>query len=218
MHPADAFVPQMLVAHFLMAVLAGLAIAAPVGPIGIICIKRTLDYGFARGFASGLGAAIADGCYGLIAAVSMTSALSLISPHATLMNTCAALVLFKIGIDTVRSAPRDSSQTAAENEKKGLFSAFLSTLFLTFLNPMTIMSFIAVFASVGVKELEAAKESTLIIVLGVFLGSLLWWLVLCVLVSKARATLSKNSIRTINRISGVVVIGFGVLCLSKLWH
>lgn len=203
-------------AHFCMAILAGLAIAAPVGPIGIICIKRTLDFGFARGFASGLGAAMADGCYGLIAAVSMTSALAIISPHANLMNICAAILLFKIGIDTFRSIPTEASEAAVENEKKGLLAAFFSTLFLTMLNPMTIMSFIAVFAAVGVKELESAKESTLIIVFGVFLGSLLWWLFLCALVSKVREKLSKNSIGMINRISGLVVICFGFICLSKL--
>lgn len=206
----------MHLAHFCMAILAGLAIAAPVGPIGIICIKRTLDFGFARGFASGLGAAMADGCYGLIAAVSMTSALAIISPHANLMNICAAILLIKIGIDTFRSVPKDASEAAVENEKKGLLAAFFSTLFLTMLNPMTIMSFIAVFAAVGVKELEAAKESTLIIVFGVFLGSLLWWLFLCALVSKVREKLSKNSIGVINRISGLVVICFGLMCLSKL--
>ncbi len=198
-----------------MAVLAGLAIAAPVGPIGVICIRRTLDYGFARGFASGLGAAMADGCYGLIAAVSMTSALSIISPHATLMNICAAVLLFKIGIVTVKAEPKENSSERASS--KGLISAFLSTLVLTFLNPMTIMSFVAVFAAIGVKELEAARESTLIIVLGVFFGSLLWWLFLCAMVAKARQRLSQKSIGIINRISGVVVIFFGLMCLSKIW-
>jgi threonine/homoserine/homoserine lactone efflux protein len=124
--------------------------------------------------------------------------------------------LFKIGIDTFRSIPKEASEAAVENEKKGLVAAFFSTLFLTMLNPMTIMSFIAVFAAVGVKELQAAKESTLIIVFGVFLGSLLWWLFLCALVSKVREKLSKNSIGMINRISGLVVICFGFICLSKL--
>jgi threonine/homoserine/homoserine lactone efflux protein len=209
---------EMHLAHFYMAILAGLAIAAPVGPIGIICIKRTLDFGFARGFASGLGAAMADGCYGLIAAVSMTSALAIISPHANLMNVCAAILLFKIGIDTFRTVPKEASEAAVENEKKGLLAAFFSTLFLTMLNPMTMMSFIAVFAAVGVKELEAAKENTLIIVFGVFLGSLIWWLFLCALVSKVREKLSKNSMGVINRISGLVVICFGFTCLSKLAH
>jgi threonine/homoserine/homoserine lactone efflux protein len=205
---------EMHLAHFFMAVVAGLAIAAPVGPIGVICIRRTLDYGFGRGFASGLGAAMADGCYGLIAAVSMTSALTIIGPHATLMNISAALLLFKIGIDTLRSVPKDD---AGKAESKGLLSAFISTLLLTFLNPMTVMSFVAVFAAVGVKELEAARESTLIIVFGVFFGSLLWWLFLCAMVAKVRERLSKSSIRTINRISGMVVIAFGLVCLSKIW-
>lgn len=216
----------MLLAHFFMAVLAGLAIAAPVGPIGVICIRRTLDYGFARGFASGLGAAVADGCYGLIAAVSMTSALAIIGPHAAFMNIGAAILLFKIGIDTLASAPKDDADSmdpaskANKNKsknKKGLLSAFISTLVLTFLNPMTVMSFVAVFAAVGVKELEAARESTLIIVLGVFFGSLIWWLFLCAMVAKVRRRLGKSSIRTINRISGLVVMAFGLMCLVKVW-
>lgn len=207
----------MHLAHFLMAVLAGLAIAAPVGPIGVICIRRTLEHGFARGFASGLGAAIADGCYGLIAAVSMTSALSIIGPHAAIMNICAALLLFKIGIDTLSSAPKDETGKQDSANTKGLLSAFISTLVLTILNPMTIMSFVAVFAAIGVKELAAARESTLIIVLGVFFGSLLWWLFLCAMVAKVHERLSKNSIRTINRISGMVVIAFGLVCLNKIW-
>lgn len=214
-------------AHFFMAVLAGLAIAAPVGPIGIICIKRTLDHGFARGFASGLGAAIADGCYGLIAAISMTSAMALISPHATLMNIMAALLLFKIGSDIFRSTPEEgesetsnsarTAKNAGFSDASNLLAAFFSTLILTFLNPMTIMSFVAIFAAIGVKEFQAARESTFIIVLGVFLGSLIWWLFLCALVARARARLSDNSIGRINKISGGAVIFFGLVCLSKIW-
>jgi len=147
----------------------------------------------------------------------MTSALSIISPHATVMNLCAALLLFKIGVDTLTSSPKDETGKADSADKKGLLSSFISTLVLTFLNPMTIMSFVAVFAAIGVKELEAARESTLIIVLGVFFGSLLWWLFLCAMVAKVRERLSKSSMTTINRISGMVVIAFGLICLSKIW-
>jgi len=218
MHPADVFVSQISVAPFSMAILAGLAIAAPVGPIGIICIRRTLDHGFARGFASGLGAATADGCYGLIAAVSMTSALAAIIPYENLMNICAALLLLKIGIDTLKCAPRECTEEWPPDEKKSLFSAFVSTFMLTLLNPMTIISFIAVFASLGFKELESAKETTCLTVLGIFLGSLIWWLFLCTAVAKVRTKLSGKTMRIINRVSGLIIIGFGIACLTKLRH
>ncbi len=218
MHPADVFVSQNSVAQFSMAILAGLAIAAPVGPIGIICIRRTLDCGFARGFASGLGAATADGCYGLIAAVSMTSAIAAIIPYERPINLSAALLLLKIGVDTLFCAPRKCAEESPPDEKKNLFSAFFSTLFLTLLNPMTIISFIAVFASLGLKETESARETTYLTVLGIFLGSLIWWLFLCTAVAKVRTKLSGKTMRTINRLSGLIIIGFGIACLSKLRH
>ncbi len=187
----------------------GLAIAAPVGPIGVLCIRRTLAYGRLSGFVAGLGAATADALYGCLAALGFTLAASL-AGEATLpfisLRVLGGIFLLYLGIATFRSNP---ASEAAHASGRGLWRAYLSTLFLTLTNPLTILSFAAIFAGLGV---GASGGGAVLLVAGVFCGSALWWSLLCGGVGLFRGVLERHT-RWINRISGLVIVGFALAVL-----
>ena len=187
----------------------GFAIAAPVGPIGVLCIRRTLAEGRASGFVSGLGAATADAIYGCIAALGLTFANFLVGGEAWLRLVGGAFLIF-LGVRTFLARPAERTAPAG---KERLLGAYSSTLFLTLTNPTTILSFAAIFAGLGA---GSADGDVLPLVLGVFLGSAFWWLVLSGVTSLFRARLSARGLRWVNRISGTVLATFGVLAVSGL--
>jgi threonine/homoserine/homoserine lactone efflux protein len=187
----------------------GLAIAAPVGPIGVLCIRRTLAYGRLTGFMSGLGAATADAFFGCLAALGFSLAASLAGDAPLpiiVLRILGGLFLLYLGISTFRSNP---ATEAARTSGRGLWRAYLSTLFLTITNPLTILSFAAIFAGLGV---GASGGGAALLVLGVFCGSALWWSLLCGGVGLFRGALERHT-RWINRISGLVIVGFALAVL-----
>ena len=192
----------------LKGIILGFSIAAPVGPIGVLCIRRTLAHGRLTGFLSGLGAATADTCYGAAAAfgfsLAFAGAAGTEATPYTVLRIVGGLFLLYLGISTFRSKP---ATEAARTTGSGLWSAFLSTFFLTITNPLTMLSFAAMFAGLGV-----AGGSAVMLVVGVFLGSALWWSVLCGGVGLLRGTLERHT-HWINRFSGLVIIGFAVAVL-----
>jgi threonine/homoserine/homoserine lactone efflux protein len=192
---------------FVQGLILGFSIAAPVGPIGVLCIRRTLAEGRAAGLVSGLGAATADALYGSIAGFGLTLVSGLLIAQQTWLKLLGGTFLLYLGIRTFIAAPKE--QPAASNTR-GLFSAYTSTLFLTLTNPLTILSFTAIFAGLGI----AAKGSYLtaaILVSGVFAGSALWWLLLSSGVSIIRSRFREREMRWINRLSGVIISVFGIL-------
>ncbi|MGD1020525.1 MAG: LysE family transporter [Verrucomicrobiia bacterium] len=197
--------------HFLFkGVIIGFSIAAPVGPIGVLCIRRSLAEGRQIGLATGLGAATADATYGCVAALGLTAISSVLVSQRSWLGFLGGLFLCYLGIRTFISRP---GEQAAEVHGRGLFSAWLSTLFLTLANPMTILSFVAVFAGFG---LGATPDylSAGALVGGVFLGSALWWLLLSSGVALFRSRVSATWMCTINRLSGGVIFAFGLYSLS----
>ena len=195
--------------YLLKGILIGFAIAAPVGPIGLLCIRRTLSYGRLSGLLSGLGAATADGFYGVIAAFGITANSSFLLKEKMLLNLVGGLFLCYLGYRTFLAKPADHS---AKAEHKGLIADYFSTLFLTITNPATILSFIAIFAGVGI---EAGNYLTsLLLVIGVFTGSAIWWLTLSTGMSFLRVKINTKHLRLINRISGGIIILFGLSALA----
>lgn len=182
----------------------GFSIAAVVGPIGVLCIRRTLATGFAIGFVSGLGAATADAAYAAVASFGITALASLLIDQRLWLRLVGGAFLLYLGLRTLRAAP---ASRAADLPATGvrLAGAYSSTLALTLSNPMTIMSFAAIFAGIG------ASGSDL--VAGVFAGSAAWWLVLATLVSRLRARLDARWLRAINVASGALISAFGVQSL-----
>lgn len=191
----------------------GFSIAAPVGPIGVLCIRRTLADGRTVGFVSGLGAATADMCYGAIAAFGLTAVSSLLVGQSSWIRLIGGAFLCYLGIRTVRGKP---AAQAATTRRYGLVGAYASTLLLTLTNPTTILSFVAIFAGLGLASTSGNYGASAQLVLGVFLGSALWWLLLSTGVGLLRSRLDLRALRWVSYLSGVILLGFGILALLSL--
>ena len=198
---------------FLRGLLIGFSIAAPVGPIGVLCIRRTLADGRLAGLVSGLGAATADAFYGSLAGLGLTLVADFLVSQQSWLRLGGGLFLFYLGVKTFLSAPASEAGQAAKTTSRGLWGAYLSTLLLTLTNPLTILSFVAIFAGLGLAETGGDSLSAGILVLGVFSGSAAWWLLLSGGVSLLRAKVTTGTLRWINRLAGLVIIGFGVAAL-----
>ncbi|ASC73474.1 Putative amino acid efflux protein YcgF [Halomicronema hongdechloris C2206] len=196
---------------FLQGLILGLSIAAPVGPIGILCIRRTLTQGQWVGLLSGLGAATADGIYGGIAAFGLTAVSQFLVDQATWLTAVGGVFLIYLGIKTGLSRP---AEAVVNPSVHGWLGAYGSTLFLTLTNPATIVSFVAIFAGLGLAAQANAYGAAMVLVLGVFLGSALWWLLLSWSVNLFRAVMPPARLRWLNRGAGLVLIAFGVIALS----
>lgn len=192
----------------------GLSIAAPVGPIGILCIKRTIEDGKFAGFVSGLGAATADGLYGLIAGLGLTMITSFLLDYQEWIQNVGVAFLFYLGIKIFISKP---AATSAKAEGGNIYTAYFSTFFLTLTNPITILSFIAIFSGLGMSKVSEQSFSELYIVLGVFLGSTLWWFLLSNFAGLFRKQATESSLLIINKISGSIILIFGIWSLLELY-
>src|SRR6266511_6449745 len=153
----------------------GFSIAAPVGPIGVLCIRRTLAEGRGMGLASGLGAATADAFYGAVAGFGLTTVSELLVRQEAWLRLLGGLFLCHLGLKTFLTPP---AERAATVKSGGLATAFVSTLVLTLTNPMTILSFVAVFAGLGLGAGTGSYSAAGFMVFGVFVGSAIWWLLL----------------------------------------
>lgn len=196
---------------FLKGLLFGLAIAAPVGPIGLLCIRRTFAEGRLTGFFSGLGAATADAVYGCIAAFGLTAAASLLVTWQTGLRLFGGLFLIYLGIRTLRA--RAAQEPANPVNRRGLWGAYLSTLGLTLTNPATILSFGAAFPAMGLVGRAGDFASATWLVAGVFTGSALWWLALSLGIGLLRDRLTPAWLTWINRTAGALLLLFGVLVI-----
>lgn len=201
--------------HFLLRGLAvGFSIAAPVGPIGVLCIRRTLTEGRLSGLVSGLGAATADAFYGCVAGFGLTFISNILVREREWLHLIGGLYLCYLGVRIVLThTPNDQDAPP----QRSLPGAYGSTFFLTLTNPMTILSFVAIFAGVGLAGTNNSYISAASLVLGVFLGSAGWWLTLSAGVSMARGRIGVQSLRLVNMISGTIVIAFGVYALVTLF-
>lgn len=186
----------------------GLAIAAPVGPIGLLCIRRTLAAGPALGFATGLGAATADAAYGAVAGFGLAAVSDAMLAGQVWLAAVGGLVLLWLGWRTATAVP--AAQAAEGGSARSLAVAWATTTLLTLTNPATILSFAAAFAALGLAEWAGDATAALVLVLGVFLGSAAWWLGLSLAVGRLRARIGPAVILWINRIGGGALILFGL--------
>ncbi len=200
----------MFISFLLRGLLIGFSIAAPVGPIGVLCIQRTLAEGRIPGLVSGLGAATADATYGGIAGFGLTFISSLLISQQVWLRLIGGTFLCYLGLRTFLTRPAEQAASAKGN---GLIGMYASTLFLTLTNPLTILSFAAIFAGLGVASTGGNYLAAGILVLGVFLGSALWWFILSGGVSIFRTKFTTRGLRWVNRISGIIIMGFGVIAL-----
>lgn len=188
----------------------GFSIAAPVGPIGVLCIHRTLAEGRASGLVSGLGAASADAIYGCIAGFGLTFISNFLVTQQEWLHLIGGVFLCYLGSKTFLAKPAEQAVSAEGN---GLAGAYASTFFLTLTNPMTIISFAAIFAGLGLASTNGNYVSAVVLVLGVFIGSALWWLILSGGVGVFRKKFNPRGLQWVNRISGAIIAGFGLFAL-----
>jgi putative LysE/RhtB family amino acid efflux pump len=188
----------------------GVAIAAPLGPIGALCINRTLERGFWAGVAGGLGTAIADGAYASLAAAGFTAMGGLLSRIELPLQIFGGLFLLYLGWAAVR--PR-GAVVAARVDARGLLTTTVATFLLTIANPATILSFAAIFAGLGLAA-GAGGWSAALLVIGVVLGSLGWWFFLSGMVSLLRSRLPQGFVVWVSWVSGGVLLLFGLASLG----
>jgi len=189
----------------------GLSIAAVVGPISVLCIQRTLSRGYVYGLISGLGVATADGTYGSIAAFGLTAISTFLVNEEVWIRTIGGVFLLYLGVRTILSKPAEKAASAAK--ARNLPGAYASILLLTLTNPLTILSFAAIFAGIGVSSGKGGYLAAALVVTGVFLGSATWWLLLTSGVSLLRRKITPRWLAWLNRISGAVLVIFGVVAL-----
>lgn len=203
----------MIAGALLTGGIVGFSIAAPVGPIGALTIRRTLAQGRTAGFLTGLGAATADSVYGAVAAFGLTFVTSFLVAQQGWLSLLGGLFLCWLGVATFRAPPAVIQDTPPA---RSLAGAYASTVFLTLTNPATILSFVGIYAGLGLREAGSDYVAASAFVLGVFLGSALWWLLLSFGVGSLRERLGVRGLRWINRISGAVIAAFGVVVLIRL--
>jgi threonine/homoserine/homoserine lactone efflux protein len=191
--------------------LIGFAIAAPVGPIGVLCIRRTLANGRLTGFLSGLGAATADMSYAAVAAFGLTAVQILLVRWQFWLHLLGGLFLIYLGVRTFLARPADSA--AAPLSNRGLFSAYISTLGFTLTNPATIIAFTVIFSGLRLGETGGNYSSAGLLVAGVFSGSAAWWLTLSEIVGLFREKFTVSWMIWVNRLAGVIIGCFGLFAL-----
>ncbi len=198
---------------FVKGLFFGFSIAAPVGPIGILCIRRSLAGGWAAGLMTGLGAATADAFYGGVAGFGLSTVSSLLVEQRAWLQPAGGLFLCWLGIRTMASA---STQKAVSETTGATAAGYLSALLLTLTNPMTILSFAAVFAGMGLGSVAAGRMAALWLVSGVFCGSMAWWIVLTSITSRFNHRMNASAMRWVDRCSGMVLTGFGLTAIASL--
>jgi threonine/homoserine/homoserine lactone efflux protein len=195
---------------FLKSLGIGVAVAAPVGPMSLLCIHRTLDHGRGAGLVFGAGVAAADMTYAAIAAFGVTAVSSVLLAGTFWIKLIASLLLVVLGVRIALAAP------PADNRARSTASggrAFLAAYGLTMTNPPTILFFAGIFASVSS---IASTAQSLTFIAGVFAGSLLWWIILTTLVARAAKLFRPAVILWINRVSGAVLIAFALYGFAML--
>jgi len=197
-------------------VLIGIVVAAPIGPVNLICIRRTLAYGRTNGFVSGLGAAIGDAVFATVAAFGLTALSTTLMLVGDWLQAIGGFFLIGLGVHTYLHTPVDTKEVNVKTTGK-LAAAVTATFVLTITNPATMLGFVAIFGGVG--GLVTSEPSMLtagLLVAAVFVGSALWWLGVVLTVGLLRDRMTDQTLILINRVSGVLIISFGIFIIARL--
>lgn len=203
--------PEQTLTLLVRSLVLGFAIAAPVGPIGLLCIRRTLAGGRLSGLATGLGAASADAVYGAVAGFGLTLAAGVLIEQRYWLQPLGGLFIAWLGWRTFSSKPVRDELSEAANKK--LIGAYFSAFFLTISNPLTILSFTAIFSGFGIGLAGGDLGQAASLVAGVFIGSALWWFLLTAIVTWARLRVKPQVIAMINQGAGILlfILGTGIV-------
>lgn len=198
---------------FIQGVIIGLTLAVPVGPISLVCIHRTVANGRLHGIVSGLGVATADSFYALVAFLGLTAVSGLIIGHQALFRLLAGIALILVGIQVFRAVP---AAVRAGNGQEPYLQDYLSLLAIAGANPLTIIFFITILPGFGVVAQGVTLIAAVPFVAGIFIGSAVWWVLLCGSLGTVRSRLDPGNLRLINRVSGILISCFGAGMLILL--
>ena len=205
-----------MIQTFFKGIVIGFSIAAPVGPIGLLCIQRTLTGGRLIGLISGFGAASADAIYGMIAAFGLTAVSDVMMAHQFWLRLIGGLFLCYLGARTWRAKPAE--QAASVKKCARPLSAYASVFFLTLTNPITILAFAGIFAGVGIGGALGHYGSAALMMAGVFCGSMLWWTILSSVTGLMHGKISPQTLAWINRCAGGIIGAFGLAALGSVFY
>ncbi len=198
------------VQYFINALIVGLLVSIPLGPIGVLCIQKTITKGWSAGFAAGLGAAVSDVLYAIIAAFSLTFIITFLKANHIIFELIGASILILLGVKIFYTNP---AKQLRKTKQKGnnLFSDFISTFFLTISNPLAIVLIMALLASFELVKEEISFQHNIILIIGVFLGATSWWATLTWLVNLFRKRISLRRLWWINKITGAGIVIFSIV-------
>lgn len=192
--------------YIIKGLILGLMVSIPLGPVGVIVIQRTLNKGWASGFISGMGASVADLLYAIFAATGFSLIVNLMTTQEFYLKIVTFIIITIIGLvlanKSVRKLKKD--QKASPN----FITDFLSTFFLTFSNPFAFGVFLALFA--GLADSEDTLNTVLLMLVGILLGSVLWWMILTITVNVFRKSFRFRNLYWINHITGIIIFLFGL--------
>ena len=198
-----------------LGIIIGLMVAVPVGPLGLLCVNRALSRGPLHGLFSGMGVATADALAAGITALGMTLVSDFLIDHQTFLRTVGGVFLCYLGIKIYRTEP---ATPAPVGDVGGLARAYATTFLLTVSSPVTILSFVAIYAGWGIRSLSGRYFAAALLAGGVFAGSVLWWLALEVALLLFRDRFSRGALGWIHKISGAVITTFGIVVFLSLWE
>jgi threonine/homoserine/homoserine lactone efflux protein len=205
----------MIAAFLLKGIVVGIVIAVPVGPVGVLCIRRTILEGRLAGLSSGTGAATADAMFAVIAGFGLTALSDWLFGYQDWLRIGGAVFLFYIGISAFLHDP--AKPRAPQQDAESVLANYASTFALTITNPVTILSFLAIFAGLGLPGREMTLSSVATLVLGVWLGSLSWWVALAMGAGLFRHQFTRNHLVWINRGSGGILVLCGIGLIGSLF-
>jgi len=202
---------MLLLPLFLKALLLGFSVAIPVGPVGLLCIRTTLMQGVLAGIVAGLGAAVADLCYAAVAGFGFAAISEFLVGYKTVIGIVGGLFLVFLGFSFLRRPPQLSP--ALPETAHSYWGTFLSTFGLTVANPITMLTFFGVFSVLRV--VSGGTLTRVCVVVGIFCGALIWWLLLALLIWLVKGKLSVRIVLWANAIAGVLVVGFGAYVVAR---
>ena len=201
---------------FIKGIIVGLLVSIPIGPMGVLCVQRTLNKGKSSGFSSGMGIATADAIFALVAGLGISFIIHFLREQQLIIKIIGGLVIAFIGLKIFIANPVKQYKKH-RREGKNLFEDFVSILFMALSNPLTIFLYIAIFAGLNVQDVSAGYSSALMVVVGVFAGASFSWYIISTIVNYFRASIRLRRLMWINRIAGLTIILFGVFAICSLF-
>jgi threonine/homoserine/homoserine lactone efflux protein len=195
---------------FLKSLLLGIVVSAPVGPVAAMAMSRSLVFGKKLGFLTGLGIALADALFALIAALGVSQVIEFVAKHRPVIGLVGGLILVIMGTHLFASAKKIALRKKAKRVKTSV--AIFGSFLIGISNPLAIFTFLAAFADPRLGHLNS-KESIFLVTAGVFMGACLWWLFLVLAVTRFRSIIQGRALIWVNRILGLFVLVIGILMI-----